>query len=206
MLTIDVKLIFDSPLHIGNGREEQPRPLMRDARGRYYVRSAAIKGLHRTASRHMASGLGLTICEAGCYPLDGKKPCIVCQLFGSTWVEGRLYYRDLLVSATPTPETAVISRSAQHRQRCVRRSSTQYELETLPAGTTFSGQIDYLIADRAQLGLALAALRSIQTVGAANAVGYGLCRVEAFAFDKNKSRLNEQDLASALGKLRPRTP
>ena len=59
-----------------------------------------------------------------------------------------------------------------------------------------------MIADKALLGLAVAALRSIRTIGAAHSAGYGLCSVEARALDSMGHPVSTRELADALQVLK----
>jgi CRISPR/Cas system CSM-associated protein Csm3 (group 7 of RAMP superfamily) len=208
MLTFEMRLTLESPLHVGIGQPSIPADtalIVRDWRGRPCIPSTTIKGAHRHAAAELAAALGLTACQTTdpnqlCHPISGKPPCIICQMFGSTWIAGRLYYRDLVTTAPVAPITLV--RSGHYRQRRVRRSVNRQQLEAVAAGSVFTGQIPHILANPAQQALALAALRSIRTLGAANSAGVGLVKIEVKPLDAAKVSINEHGLTSALEALR----
>ncbi|MEP7286399.1 MAG: RAMP superfamily CRISPR-associated protein [Chloroflexota bacterium] len=203
MLTIDLKITATTDLHIGVGSSSGSMPMMlaRNSRGRPCIPATTLKGLHRAAAEQMIAALGLWVCDAPivtrmCHPLhgqiNGQTACMACQIFGSPWLPGRIYYRDLVAAREAI--TVTRTRSAQSRQRGVRLALKTEQYEVLPAETIFTGQIQHTLTDKALLGLALAALRSIRLVGGDG----GLCSVEAQALDSGKQPVSENDLADAL--------
>ena len=209
MPTIEFTLQLDSPLHIGNG--ETPGVFARDARGRPCIPATTLKGLHRASVRAVSVGLGLRACESStpeqmCHPLPPEQACPVCLIFGSPWLPGRLFYRDVLCSAQTVEDTRVVMPQSRKRQVAVGRFTTLRE--TLPANTSFSGRIDLHLDQRndpALLALALLGLRAITRFGAGSAHGYGLCHVEARALDDARLPILDSDLADALKAYRART-
>jgi hypothetical protein len=131
-----------------------------------------------------------------CQPLAGETACAVCRSFGSPWLPGRIFYRDLTTNAAPIVENRI--RAAQTRRRRVRLSVYEQQWEILPAGVTFSGQINHLLSDNGSLALAVAGLRSITAIGAGTATGYGLCRIEVRAVDAVNRPMDESALVVAL--------
>ena len=208
MLTFELRLILETPLHIGSAPSETPHVFTRDVRGRPCISATMLKGLHRAMTEQVANALKLPICNPPiaaqmCHPITGKPACPVCRIFGSPWLPGRIRYRTLLATGTPVVESHI--RAPRSRQRGVQLARHTVDYEVLPAGTIFSGSVDHQLSDPALLGLALAGLRSITTIGAGGSLGYGLCRVEARALDTSKHPVNDADLAAALrGLARPR--
>ncbi len=205
MATIDLTITFSTPLHIGNGTQTGPsgpvNTIVRDGRGRPCIPAVTLKGLHRAATEQIAAGLGLTICDAPiaahmCHPTHGQEACAVCRIFGSPWLPGVIFHRDLTTTATPIVGTSVSA--PQSRRRRVRMALHNRNREALPGGLALSGRIDHMIQDTALLALALAGLRSITAIGAAKAIGYGLCSVEARAFDAFRRPVDEAELAREL--------
>lgn len=208
MLTLDLKITLETPLHIGTGDESaSPPTVTRDVRGRPCIRAVTLKGIHRATTEQIAAALGLTVCNPPlawrmCQPLAGETACAVCRIFGSPWLPGRVFYRDLTTTATPVVDTRI--RASQSRRRRVRLSIYEQPREVLPVGATFTGQVNHLLSDNAALALALAGLRSMTALGAGNATGYGMCRIEVRALDGVSRPVDESALAAALERIKAR--
>jgi hypothetical protein len=205
MASIDLKITFTTPVHIGDGSADGT--VARDTRGRPCIRAATLKGLHRAATEQIAAGLGFAICNAParlCHPLPGQPACPVCRIFGSPWLAGVVYYRDLVAEQTPTMEAASVAPQSRHRR--VKIGLYTRKREVLPAGLALAGRIDHLINEPPLLALALIGLRSIRAVGAGNATGHGLCMVEARALDSFKRPADEAELADSLRRFQQGKP
>src|SRR5258707_3804469 len=169
MLSIDIQITFETPVHIGaTGNREA---VARDLRGRPCIRASTLRGAHRAATEQAAAALGLSVCKAPiahrmCQPISGEPFCAVCRIFGSPWLPGKIYHRELIT--TEAPQIEAQTRVSRSRRRGVRLTAYDDRREVLPAGTTFAGQIDHLLGDEASLGLALAGLRSIHAMGSGN--------------------------------------
>ena len=216
MLTLDLRIVLVSPLHIGAGSDPSnaagAQRFARDARGRPCLRASTLKGLHRASTEQIARALGLPVCHSPiaaqmCQPCAGEPVCAVCRIFGSPWVPGRVFYRDLIAaSASDKPGVDRRVRAAQSRGRRVRLAVYEQSREVLLVGVTFSGTINHLLHDEGSLGLALAGLRAIPAIGAGSAAGYGLCHVEVHALDASNRPVDESALAAALERLRAGRP
>jgi CRISPR/Cas system CSM-associated protein Csm3 (group 7 of RAMP superfamily) len=207
MLTIDLKIVTEAPLSIGTGdtADNAISSFVRDLRDRPCIPATTLKGVHRDAVEKLALAFGLRVCNAPyaiqmCHPLQGQRPCVVCQIFGSAWVQGRIFYRDLV--STSATEKIVKIRTTQSRRRRVSLNRERKLFEALPAGTTFTGIIQHLLGDKALLGLAVAALCSIRSIGAGRSAGIGLCTVQARALDSMKRPISERELVDALQQLK----
>jgi hypothetical protein len=206
MPTIDLNITLVSAMHIGAGdtSPEGAARIVRDARGRPCIPASTLKGAHRAAVEQIAAALGLPVCEAPlanrmCYPLGGKAACVVCQIFGSPWLPGKVFYRDLTANVTPVIDRRVLGQVS--RCRGTRIGSHDVNREVLPAGTVFSGKTDHQVADPALLALVLCGLRAIPALGSGQSAGGGLIVVEAKALDATRHAVNESDLADALRRL-----
>ena len=205
MATIEFKILVRRLLHIGGNKTPgSPAPFARDSRGRPYVPASTLKGLHRATTEQVAAALGLKVCRAPiasqmCHPLNGENACAVCRIFGSPWLSGKLFYRDLPLTVAPVVATRV--GAPQARQRRVQLGQCNASREVIPGPLTLTGHIDHLLHDPALLGLALAGLRAITALGAQSALGYGLCTVEATALDATKRPVDESGLSAALRQL-----
>jgi len=202
MLTIELRIAAHTPLHIGGA--DHSAAIVRDSRGRPCIPAVTLKGLHRATTQQVADALGLTVCGSRstnrmCQPLGKQTACVICRLFGSPWVAGALRYRDLLTTANPY--MATLTHVPQSRRRRVQLGRSIVSREVLPAGTIFTGQIDLALDDHVLLALAVTGLRSITTLGAGQAAGYGQCTVEAKAFDATKRWISNADLAAALQQM-----
>src|SRR5262245_59787323 len=149
MLTFELRLILETPLHIGPASPETPHLFTRDVRGRPCIPATTLKGLHRAMTEQVAAALKLPICNPPiaaqmCHPIAGKPACAVCRIFGSPWLPGRIRYRNLLATVTPVVETHI--HGPRSRQRGVQLAQHSTEYEVLPAGTTFSASIDHQIS------------------------------------------------------------
>lgn len=206
---IELKITFHTPLHVGGGdtSADGVKLFARDVRGRPCIPASTLKGLHRASTERIAAAIGLRVCHPPdaaqlCHSTAATSACAVCRIFGSPWLPGSLRYRDLVLPNATTSVTPIIETretAAQSRRRGVRLRYESSRREVLPAGTTFSDHIDYLLGDPALLGLALAGLRAITVIGSGN--GAGSCTVEAKAFDATKRPVDESQLASALRQM-----
>jgi CRISPR/Cas system CSM-associated protein Csm3 (group 7 of RAMP superfamily) len=215
---IDLKLTLDSPLHIGIGASANPgdpHRIVRDARGRACIPATTLKGLHRAATEGIALALELPVCNAPsqmCQPMNGQVACVVCRIFGSPWLPGIVRYRDLVVTSTATGASQTESRvtAPQSRRRRVQLDRVAVEREVLPAGLTLNGRIELLTQDRALIALALIGVRAVTALGGGKSTGYGLCTVEAAAFDsarqtgRDSEAIEDSELAAALRQLQHR--
>lgn len=205
MATIELKIVLKGPLHIGGDQAAgSAEPFARDGRGRPCIPASTLKGSHRAATEQIAAALGFKVCNAPvltqmCHPINNETGCVVCRIFGSAWLPGKVLYRDLALSGAPLTETCIAA--PQSRRRQVRIGQHRASREIISDPTTLTGRIDHLIHDPALLGLALAGLRAITALGAHSATGYGLCTVEARAIDSLKHPVDESGLATALRQL-----
>ncbi len=206
MASIDLKITLQAPLHIGAGSRtaDGTAPFARDARGRPCIPASTLKGVHRSATERIAAALGLPMCGAPdasrmCHPTGGQAACVVCRIFGSPWLPGKIYYRDLVANVKLLTVTRFVVPQSRRRRVQIERRHLNHEV--LPGDTQFSGRLDCQVRDAALLALMLAGLRSITLIGGGSAAGYGLCTVEALAFDAANRPVDEAELADALRRL-----
>jgi CRISPR/Cas system CSM-associated protein Csm3 (group 7 of RAMP superfamily) len=111
MPIFDLRITFDAPLHSGATaqRADSPgigvAPITRDPKGRVCIRAATLKGIHRAATEQVALSLNLMACDSTvpqhmCQPAGKQSFCPICRTFGSPWLPGKVYYRDLTVTTT----------------------------------------------------------------------------------------------------------
>jgi CRISPR/Cas system CMR subunit Cmr4 (Cas7 group RAMP superfamily) len=174
MATLDLELIVEMPLRIGDGMS-----VRRDRAGRPCIPATVVKGCLRSAVESIAGALDWPVCRAPdrnemCHPFKAE-PCVVCQLFGSPWSEGRLYFTDLITDDPPVLATR--QHAAWSRARGIALDSAIWHGEALPAGTIFKGTLRHPLTERWQLALVVAGFGAIRRIGEGYAVGWGACRV-----------------------------
>jgi hypothetical protein len=210
MATIELTITLKGPLHVGgNPAAGDSVPFARDTRGRPCIPATTLKGLHRAATEQVAIALGLKVCHSPilsqmCHPINSETGCVVCRIFGSAWLPGKVFYRDLALTVPPHTEARIAAPQSRRRQVRIGQHATSREIISGPL--TLTGRIDHLIHDSALLGLALAGLRAITALGGHSATGYGLCTIEARAIDSLKRPVDEASLAASLRQWLRETP
>lgn len=193
---ITLKLSALAPLRIGDSAG-----VIRDSMGlRPCIPASTLKGRLRSEVERLAATFDKPICKAPhrasmCHALDGL-PCIACQLFGSPWSEGRLFFEDLIASKDPI--LVMRQHGARSRLHGVVHGASSNQYEMLPAGTVFSGRIRHGLRELSQVALTVAALRAISTFGVGYGVGWGTCSAEVSAFDTAGHLIEPRKLAEAL--------
>lgn len=132
-----------------------------------------------------------------CHPFEAV-PCIVCQVFGSPWSEGRLYFEDMSTSEETNMVILQRQRGTRSRQRNVLLGSPPQLYSALPAGTIFNGRIRHGLPDLMQVALVMAALRSISSFGSHYGIGWGRCTLEASVVDNAGRQIAPAVLSTAL--------
>lgn len=183
-----------SPLRLNSGLE---RPC---------IPATTLKGRTRVEFERLAVTFEMPICRAPhretmCHPVNVSAPCIVCQLFGSPWQAGTVYFEELTTSATPVIlPRARISLSRVHGVRM----DLERKLESLlPAGSTLSGRIQHSLSEPWKLALLIAALHAIASFGMGYGTGGGQCKVSATAQDQHGQSISPTVLAEALRAVQP---
>jgi len=194
MATIDVRLIFQTPLNIGSGAQQgtlADRAMIKDHRGWPYVPASALKGRLRHAVEQVAAGLGQRICvtHQNMCPDESGYVCPVCCIFGSPWLPGRLRFARLelagpdwllerLEARRSPPRTTQRYGVALSRRRGVAEDALLYTTELFEPGVelVFHGQ---LVGDLipSQVALVLAGLRLLPALGRGKSGGLGWFRV-----------------------------
>ncbi len=193
MITLKVTML--APLHIGD-----PAGIRRDPVGQSCIPATTIKGRLRAELGRLAETFEMPICqppcrESMCHPINGL-PCIVCQLLGSPWVEGRLYFEDLIAADSVTMTTR--QHGARSRQRGVFIGAATTQAEVLPPRTEFNGRIRHGLRDTWHIALVVAGLQAISSFGGGYGVGWGACQIEITPFDLSGHRLEPSVLADAF--------
>jgi CRISPR/Cas system CSM-associated protein Csm3 (group 7 of RAMP superfamily) len=185
---------FDGAFNVGSGAmggSLAQRPMLTDWRGLPMVPASSLKGRLRHTCRQLAKAMNQRTCdgpraEAMCQPGEDERFCTICRLFGSPWLESPLTFTDLtlvepafLTSAQVAPRTSLRYGVGLSRRRRVAQDQLLYNTEVfLPGGTvTLEGEIRGS-ADEGDLGLLVAGLENLLTLGGSKTSGMGWCEVE----------------------------
>ncbi len=164
------------------------------------IPATQIKGRLRASCEQLARMRGWRICQPPTQ-LCHTTPCVSCRLFGSPWLEGKLYFSDL-TSAEP----AYLDQRARTMRSRARGVMTRHEPQQrmiIPAGAQFKGVIHYDFSEIALLALVVAGLNNINSIGGGWGAGEGLCMVSTEARDRNNRPIPLDKLADALRDFQP---
>ena len=140
------------------------QPVMRDALGQPFIPGSSVKGALRSSLEAILHGLDrqdLKACDifaARCVGdsaedkgrSDGGQPipfgdvlkrsCTACNLFGSSFIAGRVFIHDL-PCCKPDAATEVRDGVGIHRDLGTAQQGIKYDVEVVPAGTRFELEI-----------------------------------------------------------------
>lgn len=219
MITIDVTLIFETPLNVGSGAQRgtlADRAMIKDDRGWPYVPASALKGRLRHAVEQIAAGLGYRVCDTHSKMCrDSKDPCPVCRIFGAPWVPGRLRFERLALSGPQElidsleraskqryPPTSHRYGVAISRRRGVAEENLLFTTELFEPGTplAFSGTLRGLEdLEPRDAALLVAGLRALPALGRGKSGGLGWMSAEVVV-KKNSDVWDDATLRTALSK------
>lgn len=179
-------LVAETGLRVGAGKSvdvgTSDQPVIRDAVGRLFLPGSSLKGVLRSGLEAVLRGLdhpGLRACdpfEDACTARleerrTDRRPitieavlehiCVVCGLFGSPLLAGRVFVADLPEAEGHGSRTEVRDGVGIHRDLRVAqtRPAVKYDTEVVPPGTAFRLEmILENVDDGVQLGLVLKAL------------------------------------------------
>jgi CRISPR/Cas system CSM-associated protein Csm3 (group 7 of RAMP superfamily) len=194
LLRLHLHAAFATPVNIGGYAAPTmvDRPFRRDKDGWPFIPASSLKGRLRHECQRLARALGERVCggplpQQMC-PFAFREThettyCPVCRIFGSPWVEGRLYPADLLLQRPEEladRETAPASGVRYHvslsRRREVAEDARLFSTEVFLPGVplTFSAVWE---ADLTWTELALleAAFGAITALGREKTAGLGWC-------------------------------
>jgi CRISPR/Cas system CSM-associated protein Csm3 (group 7 of RAMP superfamily) len=181
--------------HIGSGygyAGRIDRRLLRDVQGLPYVPGSTLKGKLRHAAREVAAALGYRMCREYCLPQEGQVPCAICRVFGSPFLEGKLFLSDASCAVEENPALGVTDwgeRAAPRiwderdgvaidRKTRTARPGHLFRTECAPAGlklrATLTGDLD----EETEVPLLRAAVKTLGWLGADSSRGLGGCRCE----------------------------
>lgn len=192
-LRFDLEITFETPVNIGGYGAPAfvDRPFRRDPEGWPFIPATSLKGRLRHECERLARALGSTVCN-GPNPTsmcqgahDDAHPafCPICQIFGSPWIEGRIYPEDLhLVRPAELqqhiPASDVRYNVSLSRRRRVAEDARLFTTELFLPGIplTFTGVWQGELTWR-EVALIEAGLGAITALGRAKTAGLGWCAV-----------------------------
>jgi len=237
IVEIEVKYITRSALAILSGREGAFAPLDQvviKLGGQPIIPGSSLKGAIRSAVESLLAGRGVKVCvpdtavpkdfsrdregyarQIGRLPAcDGrgnKKPCPVCQVFGTADLAGRASFMD----AKPEGAPKLIERShvALTRDNRAAAGGKLLQLQAVDAGSQFAGTVRIMNPEDWHVGAVLAGLRTIQLtgLGAKKTAGYGDIEVKEEHLNrlvwtgtdwKSEGALDEQVCLKAFAELK----
>lgn len=210
---IDLQVVFKTPFCVGSGAMADSladKPTLKDAHWLPVVPGSALKGRLRHECERIVRALtnhDSTVCHGPVpdrmCPLDPARlgrqdrgACPVCRVFGSPWLPSALCFGDLRwvlaeeLAQAPLPATDLRYGVSLRRARRVAEEDRLFTVETFAPTreTTYEGQIVGHFPDDDserywRVGLVLAGLRAITSLGGGRSRGLGWCRIEAQAYD-----------------------
>lgn len=203
MLQFELRLVTRTGLHIGAGKNaglaSSDLPVMRDANGWPLVPGSSLRGRLRAAIASLVDALGLDQARpkpessAGTLAGEWEHWKLVDRLFGRIPKDkddgraygSRLQFSDLLCERLEGPDdfVPIELRDGVGIARETRTAGTgiKYDLEVVPAGTTFRGQVRFLNPADYEIGLVAQALAMLDEglllLGGKSARGLGWVEV-----------------------------
>lgn len=153
------KLVARTAIHIGSGfgDETTDAPLFRDAQGKWLIPGTTQGGVLRTIATRLAPRLGMEPCQSLISGRQQTCKCEVCHLFGNLQPSEEEEYgaeedrirasRVWVYNAQPCEEDVKTSiRDGVGIDRssgtAARAAASKFDLEVIPAGTTFTFRIE----------------------------------------------------------------
>lgn len=190
-MRLTLNVVFETPVNIGGYGAPTfvDRPFRRDREGWPFIPASSLKGRLRHECERLARALGVEVC-GGPNPRDmrlrleeDQTLCPICRIFGSPWVEGRVYPADLelerpagLEERAPAP--VVRYNVSLSRRRRVAEDARLFTTELFLPGIplTFRGTWEAELTTQ-DLVLVEAGLGAITALGRGKTGGLGWCRI-----------------------------
>jgi CRISPR-associated RAMP protein (TIGR02581 family) len=203
LVLFDYRLCCTTGLHIGAGKSANlsgsDLPVMRDAAGHPLVPGSSLRGILRTGAEAIVRSLNLDAARSGSAASGSESGtdfagrwgdmCLIDRLFGRVAMKkGEFSYGSRLqISDARSGEVAVELRDGVGIDRESRTASggVKFDLEVVPAGTTFEGTIRFKNPIDYELGLLAQALWMLDQGGlllggkSARGLGWVEVRVKA---------------------------
>lgn len=216
---IIAQLVLRTALHVGTGNNTEAADdlIRRDARGRILIPGTSLAGSLRAIATRLAPRLGSAPCQSLQEGDFGGKPCecLTCKLFGDVnpqrdptkGVASRL----IVFDAPLENEPELVIRDGVGIDRvsgaAARKERLKFDLEVVPAGTTFAlrMELDPNLKDEQPLELLAATLAEWQAGRGAvgGRVGRGLGALELRDIRYHEPALNDFDKVVAFLKSGP---
>lgn len=219
-VVINIRIVFKTPFNIGSGALSDSladNPTLKDAILVPALPGSSLKGRTRHECERIIRTLTSddnTVCHGpapdNMCPLDpvrfgrlDEKACSVCRIFGSPWLPStvqfpdlRWEFRDEFENERP-PDTMIRYGVSIGRTRRVAEEQRLFTIETFAPtkATAFTGRLSGQFPDDdleryGQVGLLVAGLRTITSLGGGRSRGLGWCQIEA----KPADILNKEEM------------
>ncbi len=217
---IEGQLVTETGLRVGAGKSQDvgtsDQPVIRDGLDRLFLPGSSLKGVLRSGLEAVLRGLGddrLPACDPFAAPctagLDQRRKagaeieldevlgavCVVCGLFGSPYLAGRVFVADLPLADGHGSRTEVRDGVGIHRDLRVAQTTPaiKYDHEVVPPGTAFRLEIILEnVDDPVQLALVLKALALLSTgeirLGGLTSRGLGRVKLEGLRLEWTDAR------------------
>jgi len=150
MIQYTIKTISD--LHIGGHGSTAPAevdsPVLKDTKDYPIIPGSSLKGVLRTEMERLLKGLKIDVCtvpevckskrKGGIVIRKDLSECPVCMLFGGAALAGSVRIRDAF---TLNMKTVIRDGVAIDRKTRKAKSGAKYDLEVVPQGTLFEGEV-----------------------------------------------------------------
>jgi len=215
-MKIDVTVVLKSPLHIGAlapAGTAAVRGMVKTQDGWPYIPASTLKGRLRHTVERLARGLGYFVCDTHqdmCKSVQDA--CPVCLIFGSPWLEGKLYFADLLLSGPPEilqplkerhgsewPSTVLRHGVGISRSRKVAADNLLYTTELFQPGIpwVFKGTLCGAIT-MCNAAWVVAGLRAMQCIGGDSTRGLGWIDIQTQVETEAAKSVSDEELLQAL--------
>jgi CRISPR-associated RAMP protein (TIGR02581 family) len=188
------EIIAITPLHIGSGKQDirigEAISVLRNIKGIPYIPGSSIKGNIRGEAEKIARKLGHFVCNppntkemCGTLKKEEKDICITCQIFGTAGENisraSKVKFRDALPIGDVT-QFEIRTGTALDRETGSVYKKALYTVEAVPAGTKFNFEMVAENLTDQELGLLMAAIKSVQDsgLGGSSTRGFGKITIE----------------------------
>lgn len=191
-MRLNLRAHFETPVNIGGYGAPTfvDRPFRRDQKGWPFIPATSLKGRLRHECERLARAMGEHVC-GGPAPdeLHRSDGCTICTIFGSPWMAGHLYPKNLVleepVELQRARERGEVAPSADvrynvslSRRRRVAEEARLFTTEVFLPGVplVFAGDWDVELTLK-ELALIEAGLGAITALGKAKTAGLGWTRL-----------------------------
>jgi CRISPR/Cas system CSM-associated protein Csm3 (group 7 of RAMP superfamily) len=188
---IVIRVTMDAPLHISAETKintEADRALLKQRHGLPYIPATSLKGRLRAELESLLGHFDRAAprSEGMQHPLTEQFDVdILTELFGSPWMESRLYFSDLHLTREfqdrKIPTTQTRMGVGINPRRGVAQDQHLYSTELFLPGIslTFEGDVLVETSSVEHVALIIAGLKLVERIGSGRSRGLGWCKIEA---------------------------